>query len=280
MKTVRRGLYIVLFVALTALTQVGGVALFATTMIVWAAVPEHKLSGLRALPVHVVVFIAVYAAIWMFLPGIAQHGGRVPLQCLATAQAPYAAYSPLHCLFNRNYADPRAKALLERYSREVAEAYPGTITAYLDAGFPVFDWFPLPPHSSHDDGLAFDLAYYYTDAEGRHLPLRAPSPIGYWAFETPRAGEEDVCAGVQDRLTLRWDLDWLQGMRAPYLLDEARTGFMLRWLVEHGREYGVERLFIEPHLAARLGVASDLIGFAGCRTARHDDHLHVGLAEP
>jgi hypothetical protein len=39
----------------------------------------------------------------------------------------------------------------------------------------------------------------------------------------------------------------------------------------------VERVFIEPYLAARLGVASPVLGFQGCRAARHDDHIHVQI---
>ena len=48
-------------------------------------------------------------------------------------------------------------------------------------------------------------------------------------------------------------------------------------LIEFGREHGVIRLLIAPHLASRLGVASNLIGFAGCEGARYDDHLHIEL---
>jgi hypothetical protein len=42
----------------------------------------------------------------------------------------------------------------------------------------------------------------------------------------------------------------------------------------NGHEYRAERIFIEPYLAARLGVSTPLIGFQGCRGARHDDHIH------
>jgi hypothetical protein len=38
----------------------------------------------------------------------------------------------------------------------------------------------------------------------------------------------------------------------------------------------VRRVFIEPHLKARLDLARlSKVRFAGCRAARHDDHIHV-----
>ena len=37
----------------------------------------------------------------------------------------------------------------------------------------------------------------------------------------------------------------------------------------------VERLFLEPHLQARLGLSDPRIRFPRCRAARHDDHIHV-----
>jgi hypothetical protein len=33
-------------------------------------------------------------------------------------------------------------------------------------------------------------------------------------------------------------------------------------------------VFVEPYLAARLGVTAPAIRFQGCRAARHDDHIH------
>jgi hypothetical protein len=40
----------------------------------------------------------------------------------------------------------------------------------------------------------------------------------------------------------------------------------------------VERVFIEPYLAKRLGVSSPRLRFQGCGAARHDDHVHVEIA--
>jgi murein endopeptidase len=73
---------------------------------------------------------------------------------------------------------------------------------------------------------------------------------------------------------LRWDLAWAQPLWRPLQVEHARLGAMLRWLADDPR---VGRMFLEPHLEARLGVSSTKIRFQGCRAARHDDHLHVEL---
>jgi hypothetical protein len=61
-------------------------------------------------------------------------------------------------------------------------------------------------------------------------------------------------------------------------LEPQRTAAALRWLTTEGQKFGIERIFVEPYLAARLGVSSPLLGFQGCRAARHDDHIHIQIA--
>ena len=79
-----------------------------------------------------------------------------------------------------------------------------------------------------------------------------------------------TCEG---RLTpLRWDLAWLQPTEPAWVLDEERTRAMILWLKARPE---VTRIFIEPHLADRLGVGGGKVRFQGCQAARHDDHLHV-----
>ena len=69
----------------------------------------------------------------------------------------------------------------------------------------------------------------------------------------------------------------LQPLYPDRPLEPERTRTALRWLVTEGQKFGVERVFVEPYLAARLGVSSPLLGFQGCRAARHDDHIHVQI---
>ena len=170
--------------------------------------------------------------------------------------------------------------MLEAMARDLAQQYPGLTIAYLDAGFPFLDGFPLPPHLSHHDGRRIDLAYFYKDAAGSYLALTAPSPLGYWGFEAPAAGDELPCADKVRWLSFRWDMGWFQAVvRKDLVLDQDRTAAMLIWLVERGPAYHVDKILLEPHVAKRLQVASPMIRFQGCRAARHDDHIHVEVGQ-
>jgi hypothetical protein len=158
-------------------------------------------------------------------------------------------------------------------SRDVEREFPGTVTLFLDANMPFLRGFPLLPHLSHHDGRKLDIAYYYAAPGGSYLPGRTRSPLGYWAFEQPTATDRSMCPRGS-WLTLRWDMSALQDLWPEMRLEPARTRHALRWLAAERR---VERIFIEPYLAARLGVSSPLLGFQGCRAARHDDHIHIQI---
>ncbi|NHX27670.1 hypothetical protein HA397_27365, partial [Escherichia coli] len=157
----------------------------------------------------------------------------------------------------------------QRAARQVAEAYPDTVTLALDGGFPFLDGFPLLPHLSHADGDKLDFAFYYTNAGGRYLRGKTRSPIGYWAFETP---ETQICPNR--RWTLRWDLRALQPLWPNRPIETARTRVLITALMADPR---ITKIFVEPPLAQRLGVQGAKLRFQGCRAARHDDHIHVQL---
>ena len=100
------------------------------------------------------------------------------------------------------------------------------------------------------------------------MPGRTRSPIGYFAFETLAAA--DPCPAVW--LTLRWS--WQVPLRGVQL-EPARTTALVRALLADAR---VGKVFVEPALADRLGLADPKLRFQGCRAARHDDHVHVQLS--
>src|SRR5207249_8987320 len=103
------------------------------------------------------------------------------------------------------------------------------------------------------------------------------SPVGYWAFEQPAAGDPSPCS-AQSMLSLRWNLDILQDKFPDRMLEPHRTSAALRWLLSEGLRFNVDRIFIESYLVARLGAqASPVLGFQGCRAARHDDHIHIQI---
>lgn len=237
------------FAALTALTQTGGLA--------WLVALRFRRRW--------VAFAAFYALIWGFTLIVAPLAGRVQIGC-----SPFDTITtkPLLCAMNRSYGTPALKAVLNDLAKALAQGKPQAQLVLLDAGFPFFDGFALLPHLSHDDGEKADIALFYDNASGAYLPGRTRAPLGYFAFEP---GKSDCPARFP---TLRWDLAWLQPAFPNWRLDEARTARALSLLAADPR---VGRVFIEPHLRARLGVSSPKIGFQGCRAARHDDHIHLQL---
>jgi hypothetical protein len=236
----------------------------------------RRVSTWRRTVIDVALFFGLYGGLSIFVvPPLAALGGRVPLPCSATSDRPFAAAHPAFCWLNRQYVDARLIALMTDLSRDVARQFPGTVTLFLDANLPFVNGFPLLPHLSHGDGRKLDIAYYYRDAAGSYLPERTRSPIGYWAFEQPGVGDTLSPCRAGTWLTTRWDMEFLQSLFPDRPIDPERTRAALRWLATEGQQAGVERIFIEPYLATRLGVSSPLLGFQGCRAARHDDHIHI-----
>ena len=163
---------------------------------------------------------------------------------------------------NRTYVTPELADLLDSLAADMQSRHPGTGVTVLDAGFPFLNGFPLLPHLSHDDGGQVDLAFWYKGGGRR-------SPLGYWAFETG----PDACTGQAG--ALRWNMNWLQPFLPDMQLDAAPTRDAILWLKANLPEGG--KIFLEPYLADRLGVAGGKVRFQGCRAARHDDHIHVQL---
>lgn len=254
---IRHGFAIII---LTLLTQVGGLA--------WLLALIGRFVGRFWL-----LFIVFYASLSVAAHYTAPLYGRTALPCLDAGPAQIAVLNPVYCALNRQYVVPEMKEYADRLAAHMHEAYPSTRTRALDAGFPFIDGFPLLPHLSHDDGEKLDLALFYTNAEGEYQLGRAKSFIGYWGFEQPPEGAAPTCQDTTG-ISLRWDMEWLQPYMRDWPLDEARTAEALRWLTTNpsGTDY---RLFIEPHLATRLGIGADTVGFQGCKAARHDDHIHL-----
>lgn len=259
-------------ILLTLLTQIGGLVLLVA---IWA---RRLLGWPRRFVVTLSLFVVLYAVSSMVTTIIAPVFGRVPLPCLADQQDRLVIRSALLCVMNRHYVVPELKEAARALAGEIDRQFPDTMTLALDGNFPFIDGFPLLPHLSHADGRKLDIAFYYEDEQGQFRDGQTPSPIGYFAFEQPRPGATLPCAGREDVLTTRWDLDFLQFLHAGWRLEERRTRAALQWLVDQGPAYGVDKVFVEPHIAERLDVSGPLIRFQGCRAARHDDHIHIQVA--
>jgi hypothetical protein len=234
-------------VFLTLLTQLGGLA--------WLAAMQFRR--------RLLAFLLVYAALW----GVAQIASpHVALPCFGE---PLRMQSTLYCAMNRHYVTPELASVATDAATRMAATHPGTVTLALDGSFPFLNGMPMIPHLSHDDGEKLDLAFYYSTTNGTYLPGKARSPLGYFAFEmTP----PESCP--VNTLTLRWNLGWLQSLWPDRPLDGPRTAALIRSL---GNDPRVTKIFVEPPLAAALGLSDPKIRFQGCRAARHDDHIHFQL---
>jgi hypothetical protein len=253
-------------IALTVLTQVGG-------LIYLAALALRRRIPLPTRPriALVVAFLGLYSAAWFPIQAAAALNGRVGLPCVG--DGPLRVATPLYCIAHRHDVRRELLDLARDMAQAVDERYPGAVTQTLDANFPFVDGFAMLPHLSHDDGRKLDLAFYYADAAGEYRPGALRSPIGYWAFEQPSPRERQPCRGRAG--PLRWDQGWFQPFtRNNLALDQPRTRAALNWLARDGR---ARRVFIEPHLADRLGVGLPFVRFQGCNAARHDDHFHIEL---
>lgn len=260
-----------LFVVLTLLTQIGGIVFLVSI----AVSRILQISGrLR----KAIVFLLLYVLATVATHAVAPAFGRVALPCFSDG-APLQLQSPLYCVLNRNYVSAGMQQAAEALARHMASQFPGTVTLALDANFPLINGFPLLPHLSHTDGRKLDIAFYYRGQTGEVLNGQTRSPIGYFAFEQPDGNASLPCAGRNDLLTFRWDLKLLQPLFADWHLDEARTAAAVQWLSSEGRKLGVEKIFIEPHLAKTLAVENDTVRFQGCRAARHDDHIHFQVVQ-
>jgi hypothetical protein len=174
-----------------------------------------------------------------------------------------------YCSAGRHYVTTSARMRLMRVADRLSRRYPETSVRYLEASWALGKR-PMPPHLSHGDGRQIDLALFYLDHDGNPLD-RPPTRTGYGAYEPPLRKADRACTGSHTRLAAYGGAD--PPPDRTWRLDEVRTAALVRALSDDPK---VRRIFIEPHLKHRLGFADDpKVRFAGCRAARHDDHIHV-----
>lgn len=271
---------LLLVILLTALTQVGGLILLLFLLIWRKALQKfERLKSARRIykfSFKLGFFTIFYTLICLFIvPIFARPFGRVPLPINHDKVQPL---NILTCLLNRHYVKEELLNTAISVAEDLNTAYPGTILAYLDAGFPFIDEFPLLPHLSHDDGEKLDLAFLYKDAEsGEALNDAAPSFIGYGVFENPLPHEQDqpiYCEkkgywqySILGALVPQWN-------KSYYEFDEVRTKALIVILT---KEAAIQKIFIEPHLKTRMNLHSNKIRYHGCGAVRHDDHIHIQL---
>ncbi len=177
-------------------------------------------------------------------------------------------------LLNRDYVKPELNELLKESEKYLVGTNIDIV--YLDANFPFIDRFPLLPHLSHNDGKKIDFSLVYENNQGE-ITNQKKSMSGYGVFENPKQGESDQIKKCLKSGYFQYDY--------PKYFTFGKTNSDLTFsvigtkkLIESIlRNDNLGKLFIEPHLKNRLGLNDERIRYHGCRSVRHDDHIHIQL---
>ena len=253
-----------LFLLLTIITQIGGIAYLLS-------IPLRSKLPLQTKWIKPISFAAVYLVLTFLLtPLLAPLFGRVKIQHSSNI----APTNYMTVLLNRNYVKPDLNTVLQKAAANLEPQ--GIKVKYLDACFPFVDGFPLPPHLSHNDGKKVDISLIYEDADGT-ISNKKKSISGYGHFEEPTAREGNQTQVCKERGYWQYDFPkYLSfgSIRSDLQFSNKGTKQLTQAFLSQSE---VSKIFIEPHLKSRMGLANQKVRFHGCRAVRHDDHIHVQI---
>lgn len=260
---------ILLVTILTILTQIGGFVLLLS---------ELTCKNVRlAKRSRVLTFLFFYCiAILCIVPILSKQLGRVPLPVFSNALVkPVSIWT---CVLNRHYVRPALRESVEKAAITLETTHKGAEIRYLDANFPFYDGFPLLPHLSHSDGKKLDIAFFYREKSTQKPTNNKPSRSGYGVFTAPKGNERNRISECLDKGYWQYDFSkYLTFGSHPegFEFDQELTrALIMLWV----NDPNIEKMFIEPHLEARMGLAQyDKVRLHGCQAVRHDDHLHVQI---
>ena len=257
-------LHIIIFVILTILTQVGGIAYLLSLWLNTVLKRNFKFKPL-------LIFLVLYLiSTVLIVPVIAPIFGREKVQ--HTENIRPTNYTTV--LLNRNYVRPQLNKLLQATTVDLKGS--NIQINYLDANFPFINKFPLLPHLSHNDGKKLDISLVYENIDGE-LTNQQKSVSGYGVFENPRPNEYNQI----DKCLVRgyFQYDYPKYVTFGSINNELKfsTKGTKRLIKSILKNKSLGKLFIEPHLKHRLGLRNSKIRYHGCRAVRHDDHIHIQL---
>ena len=257
-------LKIILFIVLTAITQIGGV-IYVLSLIIsdkWTRNLKFK---------TLIIFINLYlVSTFLIVPVIAPILGREKVKHSEKIKPT----NFMTVLLNRNYVQPKLNQLLNKTEKEL-NGTPIEIH-YLDASFPFINKFPLLPHLSHNDGKKIDLSLIY-ETELGELSTKQKSVSGYGWFENPKSSEYNQIEICLTSGYFQYDFPkylTLGNINPALVFSEKGTKKLIEGILK-SKDLG--KLFMEPHLKSRMNLTDDRIRYHGCRAVRHDDHIHVQL---
>lgn len=261
---------------LTLITQVGGAIYLLTKPI--GLYLERKTTGWKGFGIRMSMYFGVYLLISIILvPKLALKYNRVPLPLFATESLNIKPARYFFWIANRHYVRTGLYNSVVNISNKANAIQPNVSIHYLDANFPLFDYFPLLPHKSHNDGRRLDISFFYEDIAGSKLNA-APGFIAYGHCEKPKKGELDypeICRkrGYRIYSALYHLAKYFR--KDLYQFDHKSNQALLKIIAAEPK---VRKIFIEPHLKTRLKLKGvDKIRFHGCGAVRHDDHIHLEI---
>jgi hypothetical protein len=260
---------------LTILTQIGGV-IYLISFITHTKINSFTHNKYKASFFKLVSFLILYIlATFLLVPIIAKPFDRVPLPF--SEKNHLKPLNVLTCFLNRNYIKTDLKQTVINVANNMNKTYPGTTINYLDANFPFIKKFPLFPHLSHNDGGKLDISFCYRDAASGKSTNKCPSFLGYGISEGPSYKEVDTCIYCTQKGY--WGYNLLSKIipqinKEYFIFDKEKTKSLITLFIA---EKSIGKIFIEPHLKTRLDLTSDKVRFQGCKSVRHDDHIHIQL---
>jgi hypothetical protein len=259
-------LHIIIIVLLTVVTQIGGVIYLIAILSIKRTAKKRRLKRIG-------IFAGFYLIVtFLIVPNVAPFFGREKIKETEFLKA----HSFFYKLANRNYVRPELNSTLQNISLDLQKFDYGLKLIYLDANFPFIDKFPLLPHLSHNDGKKVDVSLIYEEQNGQ-LTNKKPSISGYGVYEKSTAGEYDQTAVCKQRGNWQYDFPkylTLGTINKDIEFSEKGTRELANLIL---KQNNIGKLFIEPHLKARLNLTSRKVRFHGCQAVRHDDHIHFQL---
>ena len=259
--------HILIIIFLTLITQIGGIV-WILNEIYFKLYKSGKSRRLKLFS-----FFGLYLITTLFVvPILAPLNGRTKLPTWRNYHiSPCTIMTPL---LNRNYVSQKLKKNLIQTAKAMNQYDENLRLTYLDANFPFCDGFPLLPHISHNDGRKVDLSFYYTQENKRSNLKPARSGYGVFVNSTGYSCNQTEACFNQGY----WQYDYPKyltfGRRKDLTFDEQTTRVLIQTLL---RFENTDKILIEPHLKSRMKLNSNLIRFQGCRSVRHDDHIHYQI---
>ncbi|WP_298473388.1 hypothetical protein [uncultured Maribacter sp.] len=255
---------LLLFIFLTAFTQIGGIVYLVSLVISkkWDKNLKFKTS---------IVFLVLYIfSTLLITPLIAPIFGREKV--IHSDKIQPTNYWTV--FLNRNYVQPELNELLQQTEKRLRRTK--IEIHYLDANFPFINKFPLLPHLSHNDGKKIDLSLIYETEMGK-ITNKQKSISGYGLFENPTESEFSQVKKCLTNGYFQYDFPkylTLGLINKDLVFSKEGTKILIENLLKNQK---LGKLFIEPHLKVRMNLKNDRIRYHGCRAVRHDDHIHIQL---